>query len=106
MLVSVKGGKNIGPQFVRDLLGTVETQKAQMGVLISMVEPTRGVLDAVNHGGTYTLPVNGKVYPRVQILTVARLLQGERPNMPQTLLPYIQAPKHKVPVVVDGLFDV
>jgi restriction endonuclease len=29
ILVSVKGGKMFGPQFVRDLLGTVETQKAQ-----------------------------------------------------------------------------
>jgi len=64
--VSVKGGKNIGPQFVRDLVGTVETQKAQMGVLITMAEPTKGVIDAVNYGGTYTLPVNGQTYPRVQ----------------------------------------
>jgi hypothetical protein len=34
-LVSVKGGKNIGPSLVRDLPGTVETQRAQMGVLIT-----------------------------------------------------------------------
>jgi hypothetical protein len=47
--VSVKGGKTIGPQFVRDLLGAVETQRAQMGVLITMAEPTRGILDAVNN---------------------------------------------------------
>ena len=43
VLVSVKGGKNIGPHFVRDLVGTVDTQKAQMGVLITMATPTRGV---------------------------------------------------------------
>jgi SAM-dependent methyltransferase len=63
VLVSVKGGKNIGPMFVRDLSGTVETQKAQTGVLITMAEPTQGVLDAVNHGGTYTWPVNGADVP-------------------------------------------
>jgi DNA modification methylase len=93
ILVSVKGGKNIGPQFVRDLLGTVQTQKAQMGILITMAEPTKGVIDAVNHGGSYTLPVNGQTYPRVQVITVSELLRHKRPKMPPTLLPYIQATK-------------
>lgn len=91
VLVSVKGGKTVGPQFVRDLLGTLETEKAQMGVLITMAEPTRGVLEAVNRGGTYTHPANGQTYPRVQLITVAELLQGKRPTMPPTLLPYMQA---------------
>jgi hypothetical protein len=89
VLVSVKGGKTIGPHFVRDLIGTVQTQRAEMGVLISMAEPTRGVLDAINHGGTYTLPANGQTYPKLQIVTVAQLLRGERPKMPATILPYI-----------------
>ncbi len=93
ILVSVKGGKTVGPQFVRDLLGTVETQKAQMGVLVTMAAPTKGVMDAVNHGGTYALPVNGQTFPRVQTITVTELLKGKRPIMPPTLLPYIQASK-------------
>jgi len=93
ILVSVKGGKTVGPQFVRDLIGTVETQKAQMGVLITMTEPTPGVLDAVNHGGTYMWPINGQSYPRAQIITIAALLKGLRPDMPAALLPYIQAAK-------------
>lgn len=91
VLVSVKGGANIGPQFVRDLIGTVQTQQAQLGVLITMATPTRGVLDAVDHGGTYTWPVNGQTFPRVQVITVADLLAGKRPRVPQLMLPYIQA---------------
>jgi len=91
VLVSVKGGQTIGPQFVRDLIGTVETQKAQMGVLITMTEPTRGVLDAVDHGGTYTWPINNQTYPRVQVITIRELLRGDRPDLPQSLMPYIQA---------------
>jgi hypothetical protein len=88
LLVSVKGGKTVTPQAVRDLIGTIETQKAQMGVLITMAAPTRCVLDAVNHGGTYTWPRNGQVYPKVQVITIAELLRGQRPNMPQIVLPY------------------
>ncbi len=49
------------------------------------------ILDAVNHAGTYALPVNNQTFPKVQIITVAQLLKGERPTMPQTLLPYIAA---------------
>jgi DNA modification methylase len=93
VLVSVKGGKTVGPQFVRDLIGTVATQKAQMGVLITLAQPTLGVHDAANHGGNYTWPLNGQTFPRVQVITVRDLLKGKRPDMPQSLLPYIQAAK-------------
>jgi hypothetical protein len=50
VLVSVKGGKSVGPQFVRDLLGAVQTQKADMGLLITIATPTRGMIDAADHG--------------------------------------------------------
>ena len=93
VLVSVKGGQNIGPQFARDLLGTVEAHKAQMGVLITMAEPTAGLNDVMDHGGNYTWPVNGQVYPRIQVITISDLLAGKRPAMPQMNLPYIQAPR-------------
>jgi Restriction endonuclease len=105
VLASVKGGKAVGPQFVRDLLGTVETQKAQMGVLITMAEPTPGVLDAVNHGGTYTWPLNGQTFPRIQVITIKDLLTGKRPDMPQALLPYIQAAKAPPPAAMQLTID-
>ncbi len=91
LLVSVKGGRNIGPPFVRELIGTVETQKAQMGVLITMADPPRGVIDAANHGGLYEWPVNHQTFPKVQVITIADLLAGRRPQMPPPMLPYIQA---------------
>jgi site-specific DNA-methyltransferase (adenine-specific) len=106
ILVSVKGGKTVGPQFVRDLIGTVETQKAQMGVLIAMTEPTPGVLDAVNHGGTYTWAINGQSYPRVQVITIADLLRGKRPETPPPVLPYIQAAKAAYPSAQMSINDV
>jgi site-specific DNA-methyltransferase (adenine-specific) len=105
ILVSVKGGKTVGPQFVRDLIGTVQTQKAQMGVLITMAEPTPGVIDAVNHGGTYRWPLNGQVFPMVQVITIKDLLAGKRPDMPQSLLPYIQAAKAIPPAPPQMSFD-
>ncbi|MEV3927059.1 DNA methyltransferase [Actinomadura coerulea] len=92
ILVSVKGGTT-GPAHVRDLIGTVQSQQAAMGVLITMKEPTKAMVEAAHHSGIYTYPVNSQRYPKVQIITVEELLAGKLPNMPATLLPYFQAVK-------------
>jgi len=91
VIVSVKGGKTVAPTFARDLAGTVDAEKAQMGVLVTMAPVTSGVKSAMDHAGTYTLPVNGQVFPKVQAVSVAELLEGARPQLPMLLLPYIQA---------------
>lgn len=88
-LVSVKGGAT-GPGDVRDLVGTVESQRAEMGIFITLEPPTPGMMDAARHSGTYTHPISGREYPRVQILTVEELLHGKKPDMPTPLLPYIR----------------
>lgn len=93
LLVSVKGGKTVTPAFVQELSGAMLQHKAQMGVLVTMAKPTKGVLEAINHGGTYTWPVNNATFPRLQVITVEQLLQGARPKTPLLLLPYIAAPK-------------
>ena len=91
VLVSVKGGKGLNPAMVRDLIGTVDSQKAEMGVLITMVPPTPGMVEAANHSGSYTWAVNGQSFPRVQIITVPELLNFKRPKMPPARTPYISA---------------
>ena len=90
VLVSVKGGAT-NPAHVRELVGTVESQRAAMGLFICMKKPTSAMYDAANHSGLYTYPANNKNYPRVQIITVEDLLHDKRPNLPTALLPYFQA---------------
>ena len=103
LLVSVKGGKTVTPQFVRDLVGTVHTQKAEMGILITMAKSSPGVMDAVNHGGTYTWPANDTTFPRIQVVTISELLAGVRPKSPLLLLPYIQASRAPTQSHVQGV---
>lgn len=91
VLVSVKGGKTVVPSMVRDLAGTIEAQNAEMGILITMDTPTRGCIDAANRGGTYKHPFTGQVFPKIQIISVPELLNGKKPQMPLTVLPYILA---------------
>jgi hypothetical protein len=64
-----------------------------------------GVLDAVNHGGTYKWPGNNTVFPRFQVITVAQLLDDVRPKMPPLLLPYIAATRKVQTFVQDELID-
>lgn len=101
-LVSVKGGGNLQPAFVRDLRGTVEREKAEMGVLVTLAEPTRGMVDEANHAGNYLWPVTGQttgtLFPRIQLLTIRELLAGEKAKMPPPLMPYVQAARHVPPV--------
>jgi DNA modification methylase len=107
VLVSVKGGKAPGPAVVRELGGTVATQRGQMGLLVTLEAPTRGMKDEAQHAGTYTWPWNGTVYPKVQIITVPELLAGDAANLPPSLLPYVAAKRQLRPAAEQGgLFDV
>lgn len=104
VLVSVKGGKTITPSMVRDLDGTVTAQKAEMGILVTLAPATKGVQDAINHGGVYTHPANGQTFPRLQHVTISDLLKGKRPTLPTMLRPYIEAKKQTPDTEQTGLF--
>lgn len=80
IIISVKAGEHITSAFVRDLVGTITREKAEIGVLISMAEPTRDMRKEAASAGFYTSPW-GK-HPRVQLLTVQGLLNGERIDYP------------------------
>lgn len=104
ILVSVKGGKQLNPAMVRDLRGTIERQKAELGLLITQSPPTAGMIDEANHSGSYTHPASGQVYPRLQIITTSDLLAGKRPQLPPTVLPYIAAARSSGPKTSVELF--
>lgn len=83
MIVSVKaGGTTAGD--VRDLLGVVTTQtnKAAMGILITANEPTKPMRDAALDAGMWYSKTWSKEYPRIQILSLSDLFNGELPNHP------------------------
>ena len=81
VIFSVKAGHTNVAQ-VRDLSGVLEREKAQIGVLITMLEPTAPMRREAAGGGFYESPGWGKRYPRLQILTIAELLAGKGVEMP------------------------
>lgn len=83
VLISVKGGVT-GPAHVRDLRGVIEREKAAIGVLVTMKEPTRQMRAEAAGIQPYRSKAWDKTYPRLQILTVAQLLEGKRIDYPGT----------------------
>jgi hypothetical protein len=84
-LISVKSGST-RPTDVRDLRGVIEREEAELGVLLTMREPTRDMRAEAASAGFYRSGSEGVgtwgKHPRLQILTVAELLDGRRIDMP------------------------
>jgi site-specific DNA-methyltransferase (adenine-specific) len=82
VIVSVKsGGVNVG--MIRDLIGTLEGQQAAIGVFLTLEEPTKPMRDAAAEADVYHSELWNRDYPRVQILSVADLLDRKmRPDLP------------------------
>lgn len=80
VIVSVKGGENVTPAMIRDLRGTIEREDAEMGVLVTLTPPTRGMIGEAAGSG-YVNTAHGRK-PRVQIATVEDLLVGRKPDLP------------------------
>ena len=81
VVVQVKSGK-AGVHDVRDLRGTVERERAAIGVLITLESPTREMETEAVSAGFYHSSVWQRDYPRIQILTVEQLLAGAKVQMP------------------------
>ncbi len=81
VLVQVKSGK-VKSGDIRDLVGTVKREAAQIGVFVTLEEPSRDMLTEAAAAGVYRSPGWGKDYPKLQILTIAQLLRGAEIKMP------------------------
>ena len=81
VIISVKGGAT-GPAHVRELAGTVEREKAAIGVLVVTQPPTREMVREAASAGLYRSTWDGAAYPKLQILTAGEVVQGGRVAMP------------------------
>lgn len=92
IVLSVKAG-HVNVSHVRDLRGVMERERAEMGVLISLEEPTAAMRKEAASAGFYSSPW-GK-HARLQLITVEEFLTGKTINRPpaQTSVTFKRAPK-------------
>ena len=80
IIFSVKAGGVSVPQ-VRDLIGVLTREKAQIGVFLCFEEPTKPMLREAAEAGFYK-STDGTTYPKLQILTIQQILDGKQPAYP------------------------
>jgi DNA modification methylase len=99
VIFSVKGG-HTSVADVRDLRGVLDREKAQIGVLLTLHDPSPQMKVEAASAGFYPSPYDGN-HPRLQIYTIKDLLEGKRVHMPpvgQVSVTFKRAPKARVGV--------
>jgi site-specific DNA-methyltransferase (adenine-specific) len=112
IIISVKGGDQLSPVMVRELAGVVQRENAEMGILITLGEPTKAMLADASGQGFVAKSAHGRL-PRIQVVTAGDLLDGRLPVLPPIPRPVSQ-PRSKsakerdqlefmLPFVSDGI---
>ena len=73
------GGVSV-PQ-VRDLVGVLDREKAEIGVFLCFEPPTKPMLREAAEAGFYK-STDGTTYPKLQILTIQQILDGKTARVP------------------------
>jgi site-specific DNA-methyltransferase (adenine-specific) len=81
VVISVKSG-HVNRSVVHELKGVMEREKAEVGALITLEEPTRPMREEATEAGFYDPPGLLPAVPRVQILTIEDLLAGKKLDLP------------------------
>jgi hypothetical protein len=92
-IIQVKGTENVNPSMVRDLIGTIKSQGADFGILITFRGPTQGMINEATKEGQYKSEhVRGEI-PKIQFLTVEDLFKDPVPiKLPQMILSSFKKP--------------
>jgi hypothetical protein len=105
IIFSVKAGKT-SVAHVRDLRGVIDREDAEIGVLITMKQPTKDMRAEAASAGHYRSPGWQKDYPRLQLITVAELLDGKTVQFPPgELLTFKGAERADEQHTTESLFD-
>lgn len=92
-IIQVKAG-NISVSQIRDLVGVLQRENAEMGIFLSLEQATKPMHTEADSQGFYHSPL-GRDYPKLQIFTIEQLLNGKKPDIPPWIAPIDSPPKVK-----------
>lgn len=83
IIVQVKSG-HVSVTQIRDLKGVMEREKAEIGAFITLEEPTRPMIEEAVSAGFYEPKLlQGRKYPKIQILTIEKLFEDRQLKYPR-----------------------
>ena len=86
--------------------GTIDRDKAAVGLFVTLEEATKEMRLEADTAGLWRSDMWKRDFPRIQILTIADLLLGKKPQLPPFVMPtYQQAPRVVTEADQPGLFD-
>jgi len=94
ILVQVKGGA-VHRNQIATLKGDVERERADGGLFITLEKPTKPMVEESIEAGSYKVIFSDKKYPKIQILTIADLLDDKKVDVPPSI------PYHKEAVTLE-----
>ena len=68
-IVQVRSGENVGVSMIRDLVGTVQRESAEIGIFVTLTPPKRTMVAEAAAAGQFTLDGFDPV-PKIQIVTI------------------------------------
>ena len=107
IIVQVKSG-NVRRDMIATLTGDMARENAEIGLFITLNQPTRPMIQEATSAGIYT-PEHypDHHYPRVQILTIEDLLSGTQAEYPRFApdATFARAPRRRSSAASDRLMD-
>lgn len=83
IIVQIKSGTVTRNQ-IGDLRGVMEREGAEMAAFITLQEPTQPMIEEAAEAGFYDPPSLLPKVPKIQIITIAELLEGKQIDYPHT----------------------
>ncbi len=87
-LFSVKGGK-VTSSHIDELLGNMTKHQCELGVFLTINEPTKPMLKTIANSGVLNVP--GYKYPKLQYQTLAQIFSGRKVKLPKTNITFDSA---------------
>ena len=80
-IIQVKSG-HVGVRDIRDLGHVIDRENADIGIFITLEEPTKPMNIEALQKGYYKSVLMDKNYQRIQIMTIKELFEGKKADIP------------------------
>lgn len=77
VILQVKSG-NVKSGDIRDLLGTITTEGAALGILITLKSPTKDMVKAAKEAGIYQSIYRSEAIDKIQIVTIQEIIEAQK----------------------------
>ncbi|MDI9408214.1 MAG: DNA methyltransferase [Candidatus Pacebacteria bacterium] len=108
IVVSVKGGDNVGVAMVRDFAHVIAREEAEIGLFITLAKPTKQMISEAATLGFYKSPTTGASFPKMQILVIETLMTGQQvaqfPDLSRGASTFRNSKREEVKIIQRKLF--